>query len=190
MCRFSDPKCDGYQKILASIQEFITLAASSRSRAQDSEAKEITTIHTTALYTQSDRATREDGSSVAAQTLGLGQVRTDPIPRSGSLYKPLRTREPTEGLTISPQVKPNIPPRKLRACLREKNGDHVLSVFFEDRCLNIQFHRTVRVPDDGQTYNLPANLGTFPLFNIADYANTLSQDVVEKGGFFLPMYRK
>ena len=36
--------------------------------------------------------------------------------------------------------------------------------------LRISFHRTLRVPEIGETHNLPANLGKFPLFNAANYA--------------------
>jgi hypothetical protein len=186
MCRFSGRKSDGYQKTLASIQEFIIPTALSGSGAQDSD-ESIATIHATALYTQPDEATQGGGFSVATQKQDSGQVSSNQTRETSNPHKPFHA---CEEQSVSPLEKSNIPPRKLRARLWEKNGDHVLSVFFEDRCLNIQFHRTVRVPDDGRTYNLPANLGTFPLFNIADFTDTLSQDVVEKGGFFLPMYRK
>jgi hypothetical protein len=56
--------------------------------------------------------------------------------------------------------------------------------------LSISFKRTVRVPDNGQTNNLPPGLGSFPLYNVADFSNVLPQDMVEKGGLFLAMYRK
>ena len=31
--------------------------------------------------------------------------------------------------------------------------------------LSINFQRTLRIPDDGNTYSLPPGLGTFPLEN-------------------------
>jgi hypothetical protein len=33
----------------------------------------------------------------------------------------------------------------------------------------VSFQRTLRIPDDGQTYPLPPGLGVFPLFKVADY---------------------
>lgn len=54
----------------------------------------------------------------------------------------------------------------------------------------MKFMRTVRVPDDGQTYKLPPELGMFPLFNIADFQNELPKEMVEKGGLFIPIYRE
>jgi len=38
--------------------------------------------------------------------------------------------------------------------------------------LAITFQRTLRIPDDGKTYPLPASLGTFPLRPIDDFSTT------------------
>lgn len=56
--------------------------------------------------------------------------------------------------------------------------------------LEISFHRTIRVPDNEQVFQLPPNLGSFPLYKIQDYASSLPQDMVEKDGVFFPMYQK
>ncbi|RPB20365.1 ubiquitin-domain-containing protein [Terfezia boudieri ATCC MYA-4762] len=56
--------------------------------------------------------------------------------------------------------------------------------------ITISFHRTVRVPDDNKQHELPPNLGCFPLFNVAAFKSSLPQDMVEKGGMFLPMYQR
>jgi hypothetical protein len=58
------------------------------------------------------------------------------------------------------------------------------------RSFDIGFMRTIRVPDDGKVHNLPPELGRFPLFNIASFQDRLPQDMVNKGGIFLPIYRK
>lgn len=55
--------------------------------------------------------------------------------------------------------------------------------------LKIIFQRTIRVPDDGKTHNLPPALGSFPIFNVSAFAKSLSLDTVEKGGVFIAMYR-
>jgi hypothetical protein len=56
--------------------------------------------------------------------------------------------------------------------------------------LTITFKRTVRVPDNDQTTALPPDLGSFPLFKVDDYAESLPDNMARKGGLFLPMYRK
>ena len=59
-----------------------------------------------------------------------------------------------------------------------------------DKKLSISFHRTVRVPDDNKKQELPPSLGRFPLFNVEAFKASLPQDMVEKGGMFLPMYQR
>jgi len=55
--------------------------------------------------------------------------------------------------------------------------------------LKISFHRTVRVPDNGDINNLPPSLGTFPLYKASDFDN-LPAHVKAKSKFFLPMYQR
>jgi len=64
----------------------------------------------------------------------------------------------------------------------------VLALFVES--LSMQFHRTIRILDNGRAHNLPPSLGYFPLYSVPKFASSLPQDMVEKGGLFLPMYRK
>jgi len=56
--------------------------------------------------------------------------------------------------------------------------------------LKITFKRTIRVPDNGDVSYLPPATGIFPLYNIAEFAGVLPQEMVDKGGVFFPMYRK
>lgn len=56
--------------------------------------------------------------------------------------------------------------------------------------LEISFKRTIHVPETGEPNDLPPGLGSFPLYNVAEFAHVLPQDMVEKGGLFFPMYRK
>ncbi|KAH6874354.1 hypothetical protein B0T10DRAFT_552820 [Thelonectria olida] len=63
--------------------------------------------------------------------------------------------------------------------------------------LTVAFHRTLRLPEDGTVYDLPANLGVLPLFNISAAAPKLlsSQnpslvDMAKKGGIFFPLYQR
>jgi hypothetical protein len=58
----------------------------------------------------------------------------------------------------------------------------------KDAVLNVEFQRTLRIPDDGRNYPLPAGLGRFPLRHVDDF-----QDVPARwrqhGGVMLPMYQ-
>ena len=55
--------------------------------------------------------------------------------------------------------------------------------------LNISFKRTLRIPDDGKTYPLPASLGEFPLRHIDDVAHNVPADWLRRGGVLMPMYQ-
>lgn len=54
----------------------------------------------------------------------------------------------------------------------------------------LSLYRTLRVPDDGNTYPLPPGLGTFPLFRVEDYRDRLPPELLEQGGAFLPVYQR
>ena len=58
----------------------------------------------------------------------------------------------------------------------------------QSRC-SIAFQRTLRLPDDGKTYPLPAGLGAFPLRPVDRYPSTSPAHWLEKGGVLLPMYQ-
>jgi hypothetical protein len=56
------------------------------------------------------------------------------------------------------------------------------------RC-NIEFQRTLRIPDDNQEYSLPPGLGMFPLSHVDDYSGKVPEAWTTHGGVFLPMYQ-
>ena len=56
--------------------------------------------------------------------------------------------------------------------------------------LEVTFERTLRIPDDGNTYPLPPGLGAFPIRKVEDYAERVPQSWREKGGVFIPMYQR
>jgi hypothetical protein len=56
-----------------------------------------------------------------------------------------------------------------------------------DAALSIDFQRTLRIPDDGNTYPLPPGLGTFPLKHVDDHP--VPPDWTKHGGVMLPMYQ-
>ena len=55
--------------------------------------------------------------------------------------------------------------------------------------LAIDFQRTLRIPDDDQTYPLPPGLGSFPLRHVDDFAANVPPTWLERGGVMLPMYQ-
>jgi len=59
----------------------------------------------------------------------------------------------------------------------------------EDARLEIDFQRTLRIPDDGKTHHLPPGLGSFPLLHVDDHARTVPSAWLQRGGVMLPMYQ-
>jgi len=53
----------------------------------------------------------------------------------------------------------------------------------------IDFQRTLRIPDDNQEYPLPPGLGRFPVQHVDDYADHLPEAWRKHGGVFVPMYQ-
>ncbi|EMD39427.1 hypothetical protein CERSUDRAFT_113076 [Gelatoporia subvermispora B] len=56
--------------------------------------------------------------------------------------------------------------------------------------VEINFRRTVRVPDNAKTHALPPDMGAFTVYNSADYLSRLPLQIVEKGGAFIAMYQR
>ncbi len=55
--------------------------------------------------------------------------------------------------------------------------------------LQINFHRTLRIPDDGNDYPLPPGLGSFPLRHVDDFARKVPGSWLQRGGVMMPMYQ-
>ena len=71
--------------------------------------------------------------------------------------------------------------------------DDSLKISFPDlhrdaRC-SIDFMRTLRIPDDGREYPLPAGLGEFPLHHIEDFSERIPDVWSKRGGVLMPMYQ-
>jgi len=52
----------------------------------------------------------------------------------------------------------------------------------------VSLQRTLRVPDDGHDYPLPAGLGSFPLEHVEDHASRIPETWARRGGVMLPMH--
>lgn len=59
----------------------------------------------------------------------------------------------------------------------------------EHAACRISFQRTLRIPDDGKDYALPAGLGDFPLRHLDDFAPKLSAVMLRRGGVVMPMWQ-
>jgi hypothetical protein len=59
----------------------------------------------------------------------------------------------------------------------------------EDAVLRMEFHRTLRIPDDDRDYPLPPGLGRFPLAHVDDFTDRIPARWAEHGGVMLPMYQ-
>jgi hypothetical protein len=55
--------------------------------------------------------------------------------------------------------------------------------------IEISLIRKIRVPDNSDAYYLPPDCGSFPLYSVSDYAESLPQSLVAKGGIFTSIYR-
>jgi hypothetical protein len=53
----------------------------------------------------------------------------------------------------------------------------------------ITFHKTVRIPDDGKDYPLPASLGNFTVKHVDDYDEKVPVSWLSRGGVMLPIYQ-
>jgi hypothetical protein len=56
--------------------------------------------------------------------------------------------------------------------------------------IRIRFMRTLRIPEDGRNYDLPAGFGPFPLSNTNHYQHKLPSAMGAKGGVFFPMLQR
>lgn len=55
---------------------------------------------------------------------------------------------------------------------------------------SLTFQRTLRIPDDGNSYPLPPGLGAFPVRKVSDYKDRVPASWHEHGGVFMPMYQR
>ncbi|KAG1724617.1 ubiquitin family-domain-containing protein [Suillus lakei] len=73
---------------------------------------------------------------------------------------------------------------------RNNNECSADSLSIDSGSLTISFRRTVCVPETGDSNRLPPGLGSFPLYNVAEFSHVLPQNMVEKGGLFIAMYQR
>lgn len=74
----------------------------------------------------------------------------------------------------------------------ELQGNKLIFRFPEvhpDAVCELEFQRTLRIPDDNQAYPLPPGLGRFALEHVEDHASRLPATWQQHGGVLLPMYQ-
>ena len=65
---------------------------------------------------------------------------------------------------------------------------HISDGRFKD--LSLKLRRTLRVPEDGKSYPLPAYFGSYPLLNVETFSDRLPLHMRKKGGLFIPMFQR
>jgi hypothetical protein len=55
--------------------------------------------------------------------------------------------------------------------------------------IQIEFQRTLRIPDDGRDYPLPPGLGCFPVRHVDDFIDRILPSWADHGGVMLPMHQ-
>jgi hypothetical protein len=55
--------------------------------------------------------------------------------------------------------------------------------------LEISLRRTIRVPDNGESYDLPPDCGALPLYSVNEFKDKLPAEMVAKGRCFTAIYR-
>lgn len=58
-----------------------------------------------------------------------------------------------------------------------------------DASFEVEFQRTLRIPDDGKSYPLPPGLGAFPVKHVDDFKERVPAKWAERGGVMFPMFQ-
>jgi hypothetical protein len=58
-----------------------------------------------------------------------------------------------------------------------------------DAHAQLEFQRTLRIPDDQTVHALPAGLGCFPIRHVEDFSEGLDELTLRRGGVMMPMHR-
>lgn len=79
---------------------------------------------------------------------------------------------------------------KLDICINSSTSSSEYDEIIVGRFARISFHRTLRIPEDGKEYPLPAGLGRFPIHRVEDYADKVPPEWLKNGGFFIPLHQR
>ena len=59
----------------------------------------------------------------------------------------------------------------------------------ENAGIRIDFQRTLRLPDNGESHHLPPGLGRFPIRHIEDFDLGDNNHLKKRGGVVMPMFQ-
>jgi hypothetical protein len=77
----------------------------------------------------------------------------------------------------------------LPICLDKSTDAEFFDEIIIGRHAKISFNRTLRIPEDGKTYPLPAGMGRLPIHRVEDYADKVPESWLKEGGYFIPLYQ-
>ena len=81
-------------------------------------------------------------------------------------------------------------PAQIEAALRAKCTRRArLDGRDEFATVGVEFQRTLRIPDDGKVYPLPAGVGSFPLRHVDDFEESVPESWLKRGGVMMPMHQ-
>jgi hypothetical protein len=81
-------------------------------------------------------------------------------------------------------------PAQIEAALRRKCMSRArLDRRDEFATVSVEFQRTLRIPDDGKVYPLPAGVGRFPLRHVDDHEKSVPASWLKRGGVMMPMHQ-
>lgn len=99
----------------------------------------------------------------------------------------IRSRRRLSDPAITFVLDPIFPEAMMTAATHDvQPGQYEIAV---GRFLNVQFQRTIRLPNDDRDHPLPPGLGRFPLRRVSDFACSVPPEWLRTGGFLLPAYR-
>ena len=80
-------------------------------------------------------------------------------------------------------------PAQIRNALRRKCERRARLDRDQFATVSVEFQRTLRIPDDGKVYPLPAGVGRFPLRHVDDFEKSVPASWLKRGGVMMPMHQ-
>jgi hypothetical protein len=117
----------------------------------------------------------------------VGADRTSAVHALRSSWR-FRAATPEDRLKAEKKVI-NVTPEEVETALRRKSMGVLGRGHAFSTALDVEFQRTLRIPDDGKIYPLPAGFECFPLRHVDDYDDSVPAPWAEHGGVLMPMYQ-
>jgi hypothetical protein len=125
----------------------------------------------------------------------LGEVRADLPPRLDRVITTAMAKQPGERFDSAPELATaaeaalGLGGGQVKA--RGRRGVRIEADAIEfGPHFSLSLQRTLRIPDDGRAFPLPAGLGRFPVCRVSDYASAVPESWAWHGGVFVPMFQR